>query len=74
MSGHWFAVVGIDKAVPLAPSLDRAVFIGAPGATALYGLADRPSTVYVRTKSAVRAALHRCSPGRRTLWSPAPSP
>lgn len=57
VSGHWFAVVGIDNTVPLAPSLDRAVFIGAPGATALYGLADRPSTVYVRTQVSRTAAV-----------------
>jgi len=43
-----FTVVGILKTLPLAPDLDRAVFVGRPAAQARLGAGEEPTTVYVR--------------------------
>lgn len=47
--GHyWFYVAGILEALPLAPELDAAVFIGFPVAESLYGFDGHATTIYVR--------------------------
>jgi putative ABC transport system permease protein len=48
--GHWLAVVGIMRAVPLVPDLDRAAFIGYPAAKALFGTDRNAGTIYVRAQ------------------------
>jgi putative ABC transport system permease protein len=61
LGDHWFTVVGILDAVPLAPDIDRAALIGYPVAKSMFGIDDAPSTVRVRTDpdqvDAVRAVL-----------------
>ncbi|HEU0316661.1 MAG TPA: ABC transporter permease [Solirubrobacteraceae bacterium] len=48
--GHWLAVVGIMRPVPLVPDLDRAAFIGYPAAKALFGTDRNAGTIYVRAQ------------------------
>ena len=45
---RWFAVVGIMEPLELVPDLDRAVLIGHPAATDLFGVDESPATIYVR--------------------------
>ncbi|GAA1001121.1 ABC transporter permease [Acrocarpospora macrocephala] len=62
VSGHWFAVAGTLRPLPLAPEIDRSVLIGFPVANRLYGL-DGPSRIYLRADTgqveAVAAKLAR---------------
>jgi putative ABC transport system permease protein len=48
--GHWLAVVGIMRPVPLVPDLDRAALIGYTAAKALFGTDRHAGTVYVRAQ------------------------
>ena len=57
LGGHWFAVAGIMAPVPLAPELDRAVFIGLPVARSLLHARAAPAEIYVRTAPASVAAV-----------------
>jgi putative ABC transport system permease protein len=63
VSGHWFAVAGTLRPLPLAPEIDRSVLIGFPVASRLYGLDGHPSRIYLRTDTdqveAVAAKLAR---------------
>ena len=45
---RWFTVVGIMEPLELVPDLDRAVLIGHPAATDLFGVDESPATIYVR--------------------------
>jgi putative ABC transport system permease protein len=57
VDGHWLAVVGIMRRVPLVPDLDRAALIGYPAAKALFGTERNAGTLYVRAQQdAVTAA------------------
>ncbi len=47
VSGHWFSLAGIMKAIPLFPNLDSSAFIGYPIAANLFATAVAPSTVFV---------------------------
>jgi putative ABC transport system permease protein len=49
-SGHWLAVVGIMRHVPLVPDLDRAALIGYPAAKTLFGTDRHAGTLYVRAQ------------------------
>jgi putative ABC transport system permease protein len=49
IGGHWFTVIGVLDAIPLAPDIDRSVLIGYPVAERLFGIDEAPSTVRVRT-------------------------
>jgi putative ABC transport system permease protein len=49
VTGHWFAVAGTLRPLPLAPEIDRSVLIGFPVAGRLYGYDGHPSRIYVRT-------------------------
>lgn len=51
LSGHWFAVSGILKPLPLEPEVDRSALIGF-GAAALFGYDGHPSRIYVRAAQA----------------------
>jgi len=57
LGGHWFAVAGILRPVPLAPELDRAVLIGLPVARSLLHARANPAEVYVRTAPASVTAV-----------------
>lgn len=57
LGGHWFAVAGIMAPVPLAPELDRAVFIGLPIARSLLHVRSAPAEIYVRAAPASVAAV-----------------
>ena len=48
LGGHWFAVVGILDALPLAPNLDSSVLVGQDIASSLLGWDRAPTTIYVR--------------------------
>ena len=49
IEGRWFAVVGILERLPLAPDLDRSVFVGREVAEDLLGGTGHASRIYVRT-------------------------
>jgi putative ABC transport system permease protein len=49
IGGHWFAVVGILDAVPLAPDIDRSVMVGYDVAQRLFAVDASASTVRIRT-------------------------
>jgi putative ABC transport system permease protein len=49
IGGHWFEVVGILDAVPLAADIDRSVLIGYDVAQQLFDIDETASTVRVRT-------------------------
>lgn len=49
LGNRWFTVAGLLRPLELAPNLDSAALIGAPLARRLYGAAESPATVYVRT-------------------------
>ncbi|MDX6658919.1 MAG: putative transport system permease protein [Solirubrobacteraceae bacterium] len=49
-SGHWLAVVGIMRHVPLVPDLDRAALIGYPAAKTMFGTDRHAGTLYVRAQ------------------------
>lgn len=57
LGGHWFAVAGILRPVPLAPELDRAVLIGLPVARSLLHARASPAEIYVRTAPASVTAV-----------------
>jgi putative ABC transport system permease protein len=57
LGGHWFAVAGIMAPVPLAPELDRAVFIGLPIARTLLHARAAPAEIYVRAAPVSVAAV-----------------
>jgi putative ABC transport system permease protein len=57
LGGHWFAVAGILRPVPLAPDLDRAVLIGLPIARSLLNARGHPAEIYVRTAPASVTAV-----------------
>ena len=48
IDGRWFTVVGILERLPLAPDLDRSVFVGREIAERLLGATGHASRVYVR--------------------------
>ena len=58
---HWFSITGVLKPFPLAPDLDRTVFIGKQAAASMFALELNPSIIYLRTVPArlddVRAVL-----------------
>jgi len=49
LGGHWFAVVGILRPLPLAPEIDLSALVGPPIAAQLLGYNGHPSRIYVRT-------------------------
>jgi putative ABC transport system permease protein len=61
LGGQWFTVVGVLRAVPLAPELDYAALIGWPVAASHLRFDGYPTTVYTRTRDdavlAVQAIL-----------------
>jgi putative ABC transport system permease protein len=61
LDSHWFTVVGILAAVPLAPEIDSSALIGWPVAQSLLGFDGYPTTIYARSRDdavlAVKAAL-----------------
>jgi putative ABC transport system permease protein len=65
LDGHWFVVVGILDAVPLAPEIDRAALVGFPAAERLLRFDGAPTTIYVQadpdTVDAVRDLLARAA-------------
>ncbi len=58
---EWFTVVGILEEFPLAPDLDRAAVVGTEVAVDVFGIADDPDRLFVRTRpdqlDAVRSVL-----------------
>jgi len=48
MQGRWWSVLGVLKAVPLAPELDSSVLTGWPAAATYLGFDGHPTTVYTR--------------------------
>jgi putative ABC transport system permease protein len=50
LGGHWFTVVGVLAAVPLAPELDSTALIGWPVAASVLGFDGYPTTVYTRAR------------------------
>ena len=48
LAGQYFAVIGILRPVPLAPSLDEAALVGFPVADTLLGLGGHPTQIYLR--------------------------
>jgi putative ABC transport system permease protein len=57
LGGHWFAVTGILRPVPLAPELDRTALIGFPIARRLFGSRGSPAEIYVRASPVSVAAV-----------------
>jgi putative ABC transport system permease protein len=57
LGGHWFTVVGVLDAAPLAPELDRAALIGWPVAQQLLDFDGHPTTVYERSRDEAVAAV-----------------
>jgi putative ABC transport system permease protein len=61
--GHWLAVVGIMRHVPLVPDLDRAALVGYPAAKTLFGTDRHAGTLYVRAQpDAVTVARNLIAP------------
>jgi putative ABC transport system permease protein len=50
LGGEWFTVVGILRAVPLAPELDSAALVGWDAAQTYLDFDARPTTVYCRAR------------------------
>jgi putative ABC transport system permease protein len=57
LGGHWFSVVGILDALPLAPSLDSAALVGPDIAASLLGWDRAPTTIFIRTATDRVAAV-----------------
>ena len=49
LGDRWFAVVGVLKAMPLAPELDNAALVSTRIAEQEFGYGGSPTTVYLRT-------------------------
>ncbi|MFC4531132.1 ABC transporter permease [Sphaerisporangium dianthi] len=49
IAGHWFKVVGILDAMPLAPEIERSALIGWPAAERYLGFDGHPTTIYERS-------------------------
>lgn len=49
VGGHYFAVLGVLRAVPLAPEIDEAALVGYPVAQSLLHFDGRPTKIYLRT-------------------------
>lgn len=50
IGGEWFTVIGVLDPFPLAPDLDRTVFIGKEAAQAVFDVDLNPSIIYLRTE------------------------
>ncbi|ETK35180.1 ABC transporter permease [Microbispora sp. ATCC PTA-5024] len=50
VGGHWFTVIGILDAVPLAPEIDRSVLVGWEAARRLLRFDGHPTVVYVQAR------------------------
>ncbi len=78
VSGHFFAVVGILKPIPLFPNLDTAAFIGRPVAATLFATSLAPDTAFVVTvpaqldtvRSVLAATADPAAPGEAAVTRP----
>ena len=50
IGGEWFTVIGVLDPFPLAPDLDRTVFIGKEAAQTVFDVDLNPSIIYLRTE------------------------
>jgi putative ABC transport system permease protein len=62
ISGHWFAVVGVMRHLPLAPELDVEALIGLPIAERTFGVTPAASKIYVRTDAEAVTAVRDLLP------------
>ncbi|CAM3804127.1 ABC transporter permease [Kibdelosporangium persicum] len=68
---HWFTVIGVLGPMPLAPDLERSVFVGWEAARAKLGFDGHPTVVYVKAhedaienvREVLPATLHPEIPG-----------
>jgi putative ABC transport system permease protein len=51
IQGRWFAVIGILRALTLAPELNPQALIGLPVAERMFGIVDAATTIYVRANT-----------------------
>src|SRR6516225_6017336 len=51
IQGRWFAVIGIMRALPLAPELNPEALIGLPVAERMFGTVNAATTIYVRANT-----------------------
>jgi putative ABC transport system permease protein len=51
IDGRWFAVIGIMRALPLAPELNPQALIGLPVAERTFGTVNAATTIYVRANT-----------------------
>jgi len=51
IEGRWFAVIGIMRALPLAPELNPQALIGLPVAEHTFGTVNAATTIYVRANT-----------------------
>jgi putative ABC transport system permease protein len=70
VGGHWFTVAGVLGPMPLAPDLERSVFVGWGAATALLGFDGRPDTVFVKADERAINDVATVLPG--TLYPQSP--
>lgn len=67
---HWFTVIGVLGPMPLAPDLERSVFVGWEAARAKLGFDGHPTVVYVKAHEDAIEDVRQVLPA--TLYSKIP--
>ncbi|MFG2195857.1 ABC transporter permease [Streptomyces sp. NPDC048639] len=70
INDRWFSVIGILRAVPLAPDIDRAVLVGWKAAHSALGFDRRPTQLFLRADESAIEDVHAVLPATISPRSP----
>ncbi|MEU8823585.1 ABC transporter permease [Streptomyces sp. NPDC048636] len=70
INDRWFSVIGILRAVPLAPDIDRAVLVGWEAAHTALGFDRRPTQLFLRADEPAIEDVHAVLPATISPRSP----
>ncbi|MCP9209756.1 ABC transporter permease [Streptomyces sp. NEAU-Y11] len=70
INDRWFSVIGILRAVPLAPDIDRSVLVGWKAAQSDLGFDRRPTQMFLRAEESAIEDVHAVLPATISPQSP----
>ncbi|WP_431773299.1 ABC transporter permease [Streptomyces cucumeris] len=70
INDRWFSVIGILRAVPLAPDIDRSVLVGWQAAQSDLGFDRRPTQMFLRAEESAIEDVHAVLPATISPQSP----
>ncbi|WP_432013989.1 ABC transporter permease [Streptomyces cucumeris] len=70
INDRWFSVIGILRAVPLAPDIDRSVLVGWQAAQSDLGFDRRPTQMFLRAEESAIEDVHAVLPATISPRSP----